>query len=403
MMFFLGTIWSAARSLRSNFLRSILAILGIIFGVGTVIAAVGVINGATHDVLQSFQSAGSNVLWIQPGGGERRGRHQSNVAILEIADVEAVRASPLVLAAAPELITGDQVKYAGENRNVLIMGTDADFCDVFDYRPARGSFFGDDAVIGARKVAVLGAEIAEKLFGKGRSAVGEEIRVGRWAFRVIGVMEEKGLVGFRDFDMMVYIPISRSQRMYNPRSLTSIAAAGVPYADQADVKDSISAQLRRAHRLQIGEEDDFQITTLKEAFQQFKKTTDIFKGVFFAISGISLVVGGFGIMNIMLVSVTERTREIGVRMAIGAQRWDILLQFLAESSMICLVGAPLGIAMGALTIEAIKKPLAPLKPIMTADVVALAVVVAIITGIVSGFYPAWRASRLDPVEALRYE
>jgi len=161
--------------------------------------------------------------------------------------------------------------------------------------------------------------------------------------------------------------------------------------------------LRRTHRLQLGEEDDFTVITQKELFEQFSKGIRIWQAIFFAISGISLVVGGFGIMNIMLVSVTERTREIGVRMAVGAQRADVLTQFLAESSMICIVGAPLGILVGWMINHVVEANLAPLKPVLAPQIVIIAVGVAIATGIISGLYPAWRASRLDPVEALRYE
>jgi putative ABC transport system permease protein len=390
------------RSLQANFLRSLLAILGIIIGVGTVIGAVGAIEGATRELKDSMRRVGSNVLWIQPGGRTVGGRFVGQVAVLEEEDVEEIKANPLVLAAAPEIRVGEQVKFGADNRVSMVVGTTPEFFEVFGYRAAEGQIFRRDAVIGSYRVATVGSELAKELFGD-RDPVGETIRVGKQAFEVVAVMEEKGMVGFFNYDDQVYIPVSRARRMYQPRSLTTISVRSVGEKELDDVKGAVAGVLRRKHGLQVGEPDDFTITTPTEMFETFSRIFKIWQGVFFSISGISLVVAGFGIMNIMLVSVTERTREIGVRMAVGAFRMDILVQFLSESSMICIVGCPLGIGCGWLINRIVEKKLAPLEPVMAPKVIALAVGVAIATGIISGLYPAWRASRLDPVEALRYE
>ena len=401
-MFFLRMLLAALRSLKANFVRSILSILGIVIGVGTVIAAVGVIEGATRDWLTDMQKVGSNVMWIRPGGTTRRGVTYAGVKPLQLEDMPEITAEPLVAAAAPEIQRGSQVKFGSKNEVAVVVCTRPEFFDVFGYEVGRGRLFNRAEDIGSRGVAVLGYDLAEKLFDQ-RNPVGEQIRLGRKALTVVGVMKEKGLVGFSDFDMQVYIPISRAQPMFNARTLTQICIRGVEEDDQDETRSAVASILRRSHHLQLGEDDDFTVITQKELFDQFSKLTRIWQSVFFAISGISLVVGGFGIMNIMLVSVTERTREIGVRMAVGAQRSDVLTQFLAESSMICVVGAPLGILLGVMLNDVVEANLAPLKPVLAPKIVIIAVGVAIATGVVSGLYPAWRASRLDPVEALRYE
>jgi putative ABC transport system permease protein len=393
---------AALRNLRANFVRSILAILGIVIGVGTVIAAVGVIEGATRDWLTDMQKVGSNVLWIRPGSTTRGGVTYNLVKPLRLDDVGDVLAEPSVASAAPEIQRGSQVKFGSNNEVALVVGTRPEFFDVFGYQAETGRIFTRAEDIGSRRVAVLGADLAKELF-EYRRPVGEMIRIGRESFTVVGVMKEKGLVGFSDFDKQVYIPVSRGEDMFNAKSLTQICVRGRGDGDQRKTRDAVAGILRRNHGLQVGEDDDFTVVTQKELFEQFSRFTRIWQSVFFAISGISLVVGGFGIMNIMLVSVTERTREIGVRMAVGAQRTDILTQFLAESSMICVVGAPLGILVGAMLNDVVAAYLAPLKPVLAPKIVIIAVVVAIATGVISGLYPAWRAARLDPVDSLRYE
>ena len=401
-MFFLRMLLAALRNLRANFVRSILAILGIVIGVGTIIAAVGVIEGATRDWLTDMQKIGSNVMWIRPGSTSRGGVTYNLVKPLQIDDVDDILALQSVASAAPEIQRGSQIKFGSENEVGLVVGTSPGFFDVFSYQVQKGRLFTVAEDIGRRRVALLGHELAEKLFGN-RDPTDEQIRIGRESFTVVGVMKEKGLIGFSDFDKQVYIPISRARSMFNARSLSQICVRGIGKDNQEQAKSAVASVLRRNHNLQVGENDDFTVVTQKELFEQFSRFTRIWQSVFFAISGISLVVGGFGIMNIMLVSVTERTREIGVRMAVGANRGDILTQFLAESSMICVVGAPLGILLGAMLNDVVEANLAPLKPILAPKIVIIAVVVAIATGVVSGLYPAWRASRLDPVEALRYE
>ncbi|MFQ5489300.1 MAG: ABC transporter permease [Phycisphaerae bacterium] len=401
-MFFLRTLIMAMRSLKANFARSILAILGIVIGVGTVIAAVGVVEGATHEWLSDMEKIGTNVMWVRPGATMRGGVRFAGVKPLLPDDVDDILADERIAAASPEFQTFAQIKFGRKNEAAMVVGTTTEFFGVFSYAAESGRVLTrPDDMIG-RSVACIGFDLAEKLFDK-RNPVGEEIRIGKHAFTIVGLMKEKGLVGFADYDNQVYIPLTRARAMYNPRSLSQISVRGQDLVSQDAARAAVARVLRQNHRLQLGEPDDFSVVTQKELFERFSNITSIWQAVFLAISGISLVVGGFGIMNIMLVSVTERTREIGVRMALGALRGDVLTQFLAESSMICIVGAPLGIGLGWLLNGVVAARLAPLKPILAPQIVIVAVLVAVATGVVSGLYPAWRASRLDPVEALRYE
>ena len=401
-MFFLRTLVMAMRSLKANLVRSILAIMGIVIGVGTVIAAVGVVEGATHEWLSDMEKIGSNVMWVRPGAVTRGGVRFAGAKPLLPDDIDDILSDERIAAAAPEVQMPAQIKFGRKNEAAIVVGTRIEFFDVFSYGVESGRLFTrPDDMIG-RSVACIGFDLSEELFGQ-RNPVGEEIRIGKHAFTIIGLMKEKGLVGFADFDSQIYIPLTRARAMYNPRSLTQISVRGQDLVSQDAARAAVSRVLRQKHRLQLGDADDFSVTTQKELFENFRNFTNIWQAVFFAISGISLIVGGFGIMNIMLVSVTERTREIGVRMALGALRSDVLTQFLAESSMICIVGAPLGVLLGWLLNGVVEARLAPLKPILAPNIVIIAVAVAIATGIISGLYPAWRASRLDPIEALRYE
>jgi len=401
-MFYLRILLSALRSLQANFLRSALAVLGVTIGISAVIAAISIVEGSTEEVIRSMQQVGSGVLWIKPGGVRVQGRHMESGAVLDTEDADAVARCSQVLAVAPEIHLPAQVRSAFDNRPALVIGTSPEYADILKYKAASGRFFNRAECVAIRPVAALGAKLAEKLF-EGREAVGESIRIRGREFLIVGVMEEKGFVAGTMADYNVYIPIGRARRLLNPRSLSQISVE-VSDPEAVDrIRREISAVLRRRHGLQVGEPDDFRIDTQEELLAQFTKLSRVLEGVFFSISGISLVVGGIGIMNIMLVSVTERTREIGIRKAIGAQRWDILWQFLIESATICALGAPMGIGLGWAISHLVETYLAPLVPHISSTTILLAVAVAIITGILSGFYPAWRASRLDPVEALRYE
>ncbi len=401
-MFYLRILLSALLSLRANFLRSGLAVLGVTIGIGTVIAAIATVEGSTKEVVESMQKVGSGVLWIKPGGMRVQGRHVESGRTLDMDDAEAVARSSQVSAVAPEIHGLAQVRSATDNRAAMIIGTTPEYAHILKYKATSGNFFSRAESVANKPVAVLGAKVAGHLFEQ-RQAAGDSIRIARVEFRVVGVMEEKGFIAGTLADLNVYIPITRARRLFNPRSLSQISVEVTDPQATDRVSRELGAALRRRHGLRVGEPDDFRIDTQEELLAQFTKVTRILQGVFFAISGISLVVGGIGIMNIMLVSVTERTREIGVRMAIGAQRWDILWQFLIESATICALGVPMGMGLGWAIAHVVESSLAPLVPHISEKTILLAVAVAIFTGILSGFYPAWRASRLDPVEALRYE
>jgi putative ABC transport system permease protein len=276
---------------------------------------------------------------------------------------------------------------------------------MFNYKVAQGRYFTKEEVNGQAVVAVLGHKIAEDLFGNA-PPVGKVIRMKSVSFRVIGVMEKKGNIGFRNVDSQVMIPVTTAMKRIvgidfvhaitvKAKSATSVDAA------QAQMK----RELRRAHKINIrsGQKDDFLIFSQEEQRKQFREVTTIFQIVLYSIAGISLVVGGIGIMNIMLVSVTERTREIGVRMAVGAQRWDLLRQFLIEAGVISALGGAFGVGLGYAMNHLLEQVTQVIQTYTTLRVVIYALAMAVMTGVLSGIYPAYKASRLDPVEALRYE
>ncbi|MCP4248326.1 MAG: ABC transporter permease, partial [bacterium] len=246
-MFLLRMMLIALRSLRANFIRSILAALGIVIGVGTVIAAVGVIEGATRDWLTDMQKVGSNVMWLRPGSTRQGGVTFAGVKPLGMDDVDEILADPTVAAAAPEIQSAAQIKFGSKNEVAMVVGTTPDFFEVFSFDAHRGRLFNRSEHIGNRPVATIGYDLAEKLF-EARNPVGEEIRVGKRAFQVVGVMKEKGLVGFSDFDGQIYIPIGQARAMFRPRTLSLISVRGVDQDEQEETRTAIAAVLRRTHR-----------------------------------------------------------------------------------------------------------------------------------------------------------
>ena len=265
-MFFLRMLLAALRNLRANFVRSILSILGIVIGVGTVIAAVGVIEGATRDWLTDMRKIGSNVMWIRPGTTTQRGVTVNLVNPLKLEDVDDVLAEPLVSTAAPEIQRGAQIKFGSNNEVGVIVGTRKEFFDVFGYEAAKGRLLTRADDIAGKRVALLGHDLAEKLFEE-RDPIYEQIRIGRESFTVIGVMKEKGLVAFSDFDNQAYIPISRATFMFNARALTQICVRGSADIEQEETRSAVASVLRRNHNLQVGEGDDFSVQTQKELFE----------------------------------------------------------------------------------------------------------------------------------------
>jgi putative ABC transport system permease protein len=394
-------------ALGKNRLRSFLTALGVVIGVASVIAMIAFGDGARTKVEESFSSMGSNLLIVRSGssrgGGARGGA--GTLPSMTWEDLGAIRRLPSVAYAAPLLRTGAQVISEEMNWNTSIQGTTPDYFHIRDWRPAEGDSFSESDVAGNVKVALLGRTVADNLFGPGQSAVGRLIRIKNVPFEVVGVLEKKGQSSYgQDNDDAVFIPsgaylarIEGGLQKFVPGIIYVSARVS-----SATAENEIKGLLRDRHRIPDGEADDFSIRNLTEMAEARQEGTRTLTALLAAIAAVSLLVGGIGIMNIMLVSVTERTREIGLRMAVGARPRDILAQFLVESLTLSVTGGLIGIVLG---LFAASRFTAYFDWPMRIDpiVILLAVGFSAIVGVVFGLYPARKASRLDPIQALRYE
>ena len=401
----------ALRALRVNKLRSILTMLGIIIGVGAVIAMVGVGAGAQARVAEQIRSLGSNLIIVLSGsttsGGIRLGQG-SQLTITEEDSAAIAREIPLVQAAAPSMRGSAQVVYGNLNWATGIQGVTPDYSEVREWPVVAGRFVTSEDVDGATKVALLGQTTAQNLFGDS-DPLGQVIRIKKVPFTIIGMLDRKGQNSWgQDQDDVVLIPLSTAKKKVlgvsqaNARAVGAISVKVRPDEDMAEAEAQMRALLRQRHRLQAYQDDDFTLRNLSEILQTQEESSKVMTYLLAAIASVSLLVGGIGIMNIMLVSVTERTREIGLRMAVGARARDILRQFLVEAVVLCLLGGALGIVLGRGGSYLVRVLLNwPTEPSLPAVVAAVAVSATV--GVVFGYYPAWKASRLDPIEALRYE
>jgi putative ABC transport system permease protein len=406
-------IWSsfveALESLTANKLRSGLTILGIVIGVAAVIAMISVGRGAQNTITGSIQGIGTNLLFVFQGGSE----NVRNPQPLTLGDASAIGdpfQAPSVYGVAPELIGRGEVSYAGESTVTSIEGVTPEYSPVRNINVTEGEFINEAHLLGRASVVLLGQDVADKLFARKNGLVGESIRIEGQPFRVIGVLESKGGSSFSNEDDRVIVPLTTAQTRLLHRStpdridlLTAqaINAKSVPSADE-----EIAQILRSRHRTAIGE-DDFTILTQQDFLDTARTITNVLTIFLGGIAAISLLVGGIGIMNIMLVSVTERTREIGLRKAMGARKADILVQFLTESAVLSLTGGIIGIGLGW-TISYIVGRIAAannanINPAISLDTILLATLFSTAVGLFFGLYPANRAANLEPVEALRYE
>ena len=407
-MFWLRILWMGLRSLQANMLRSLLATLGVIIGVGAVISANAVLTGAQKGFLDSFEALGAHMVYVSPKSAKRGGRFVGMSQTLKISDVNAIRAgSKYIKTILPEVRRTGQIKRLNRNDQVMIVGTTPDFEESFNVELAYGRFFDAVDVGRSSKVVVLGHKIANRLF-KGAPAIDQAVKLGvtkTTGFRVIGVLKKKGQKGVYNIDELVLVPVTAGQRSFDKtKKIDIITAQAIDEKSLEPMIRDIKRTLRHRHRIRSGDEDDFQIFSPDEIRDRLQQFMMVWAMVLYMISGISMVVGGIGIMNIMLVSVTERTREIGVRMATGARGWDILRQFLVESSAISLAGGAMGVLVG-MAISDLMTQLSNdlIRTHTTLSAVIAALIMACGVGVVSGIYPAFKASRLDPVEALRYE
>ncbi len=395
----------AMAAIRANVLRSVLTTLGIIIGVAAVIAMVALGEGAQVRVEQQIQRMGTNVLTIRPGqqyfGGIGRGDTQMSVD-----DAVALRDdSNGTLEVAPEITSRIQITYARWNTNTQVFGTWPEYFEIYDHKLQAGRFFNQGEVQGRRRVAILGYNIPENLGGQDPAAlVGQTIQLRGVPFQVIGVLEEKGDAAWIRPDDQVFIPISTAQyRVFGGRDrINAIYASTATPELLNQAYGEIDRILRRQHRIRPGEEADFNIRNSADLLETFNETNQTFTLLLAGIAGISLLVGGIGIMNIMLVSVTERTREIGVRKALGATRRAIMFQFLIESLSLCVLGGLLGVGAGIGGASLLTR-LQQWDTVVAPESIVMALGFSAAVGLFFGLWPAQRAARLDPIVALRYE
>ncbi|MDR7537803.1 MAG: ABC transporter permease [Armatimonadota bacterium] len=399
-----SSIRIAARAIASNPLRSALTMLGVIIGVGSVIAMIAIGQGARQATTQQVQALGSNLLTIFAGtprvGGVARAEPAQS---LTLEDAEAIRREvPGVIGVSAEFSRQAQVAYRGENTVTRVTGVTPEYETVRNFHPARGQFFVESDMRTRARVALLGATVASRLFPEG-DPIGQQIKIRGVTFTVIGLMEEKGASAFLDRDDIVLVPLTTAQRrLFGVQHVGSIQVQVAAEDQMEAAREALEALMRTRHRLRPDQENDFTIRSQADILQTLTGVAQTMTLLLGGIAAVSLIVGGIGIMNIMLVSVTERTREIGIRKAVGARRQDILLQFLVESVALSVTGGLVGIGLGVLGSWLISR-FAGWATLLSPQAVGLAFGFALAVGVFFGLYPAQRASRLDPIEALRHE
>lgn len=399
----------ALESLAANKTRSALTILGIVIGVAAVIAMLAVGAGAQNTITGTISGIGTNLLFVFSGNMQEEVR---NPKPLTIGDVNALKdefQAPSVAAVAPIIQGSREVTFGREKKSTSVNGVTPEYMRVRNVKLLEGSFITDEHILGRASVAVIGTDVADKLYGHREGLVGETMRVEGQPFRIIGVLEPKGGSAFGSADDVVLIPFSTAQTRVIRRSRDRVDLILVEATTADTVKlaaDEVSLILRQRHRTGIGA-DDFSVLSQEDFVATARTITGVLTIFLGGIAAISLLVGGIGIMNIMLVSVTERTREIGLRKAIGARRRDILIQFLTESSLLSMIGGLIGIGLGWLIAYAVglvaRANNTDLIPAVGLDAILLATLFSTAVGLFFGIYPANRAANLEPVEALRYE
>jgi len=414
-MSFYESVRVAMLALAANKLRSILTMLGIIIGVSAVIALMSIGRGVEKFFVDQFTSLGTNLLYVFPGqldGGPRSGGRDRGVLTLN--DSYAI-ANPLrvpdVISVAPEVGGNALVARAGNDLDVSVSGVTASYLDTLSGAAAIGTFITDADVEERSRVVVIGSDVFGKLFQPNEDPIDQTIRVNNILFRVIGVMEERGAgVGGANLDEMVFIPLTTVQdRLFRRRTVSGEYQVNVIYASVVSedrmeaAQEQIAELLRERHNISFRGEDDFVIINQSDLISIFGDILSAMTIFLSAIAFISLVVGGIGIMNIMLVSVTERTREIGLRKAVGAKRRNVLGQFLIEAVTLALIGGLLGIALGAGGAVAATSFVDNFSAVVGLDAIAISILFSMAVGLFFGIYPAYRASRLNPIDALRYE
>ncbi len=401
---FINTLLMSLREIRRNLLRSGLTVLGIIIGVAAVIVIVTLGAGTTRQVQDEISKMGSNMLVLSPGGDRRMGGQAVTAPAFELADLAAIRREVEGLGGAtPVNMRPMQVVIGNENRRINIMGSDSEFSTVRNWKVVEGRLFTASEVRAGKASCIVGSSVKRDMFA-GQSPIGASLRIGKVNCVVIGVLESKGQAMFGgDQDEIVVVPVRMFQRRLSGNTrLDNIYLSAETEGDIGLVKTEVDKLMRERRNVAEGEQSDFNVRDMTEVSTMVQSTTGVLTGFLSAIAAVSLLVGGIGIMNIMLVSVTERTREIGIRLAIGAREREVMLQFLIEAAMLSAFGGLVGIALGLLGAAALA-PALNVPFALQPSTVITAFLFSAAVGIVFGFMPARRAARLDPIEALRHE
>ena len=402
-MLFWEMIRVALQSIKANFFRAILTMLGIIIGVAAVITMVALGTGAQRAVNEQLDSLGGNILSIRTGSFMYRGVSSADKK-LNIEDAKAIQKDvDAAIAVVPETSGRIQVKFRNRNRNIEIVGTTPNYADVNNYELMYGQMFSEAQSEAKQRVIVLGGEVPAMLDTDPTMLIGETLMVKGTSFEIIGIFEPKGSVGFRNTYEYAWVPLKTAQyRLTGSEDLNAISVQINPDIPMDIAIIDVERVMRREHRIIPGAKNDFSLSDRKQFLNMQQEAAEIFSYLLAGIAGISLVVGGIGIMNIMLVTVTERTREIGIRKALGATRTNILLQFLIEAMTLCIVGGLIGIALGA-SAASIMASLAGWSTPLSFSAVAIAFFFSAGIGLIFGLLPARKAASLDPIAALRYE
>ena len=398
------TVAVAFQSIRANKLRAALTMLGIVIGVGAVITRVALGSGAQKAVNDRIAALGANTFTVYPGQQFRGGVSQATRVGMTTDDYLAVRNNARqIKAVVPELSSNLQVQYGSKNSNTSIVGTTANYPQVNNYTVTAGRFFTEGDNDSRQRYAVLGADVPDQMESNGAAMIGQTLLIRGIPFQIIGVLSAKGSQGFNNPDEQIYIPLSTAQ--YRVLGTNRIRSMSIQVADSVPIQQGmvdLERVLRAEHKIRPGQDDDFQIRNPQDILATQQEATKVFTMLLASIAAVSLVVGGIGIMNIMLVSVTERTREIGVRKALGATKNNIMLQFLIEALVLCLFGGILGILIGSGAAIVLSK-VAQWNTLLSPTAIVVAFGFSAFVGLFFGIWPARRAASLDPIVALRYE
>ena len=402
-MLILDLFKMALRSLIANTMRTFLTALGMIIGVASVISMISIGEGARQQTLSTIEKFGTNIITIKPGRKKNRHVSSDTVKTLKFSDAKAIEINiPLISGVSAQVYRSAQLKYGSKNTNTTVRGTGEKYLQLSNFTIERGRYFNQEEVRSVRKVAVIGSTVVKNLFGD-INAIGKEIKVDGNNYLVIGSTEQKGALSWFDPDDQIFIPVTTAQkRLFGIHYIQSIDVQARQMEDLEVIKKDIDSLLRIRHGIHADEDSDFHVQNSSQWLNSWGDAAKTFTYLLGGIAAISLLVGGIGIMNIMLVSITERTKEIGIRIAVGAKKSEIMEQFLIESVLISFIGGGLGILLGIIISRTVSK-IGGWDTIISTQSIMLAFGFSVGIGIFFGFYPARKAANLNPIDALRYE